>query len=722
MQRTMQRTIHRLLTALLFTGLASQAVAAVADVNAPELRAVYEGAVTNTADGRPLGILLVKVARNGSFSFLGRSIYGDGRGRGTTDAGGSFTGTRNIFGRNAVLNLTLNDAAGGNRPFIDVVVEDADANTLHTATLYQRLYTGSYRHTFAMPGRYTFSTGSGTDGLGAGEGAAIAFANISSRGRCHFIGYTPDNRRFRTTRYLTAMTDATLQDMPMCALFTRSRSRHGNVHVVGQLDFADLASSDATGTLRLHRNGVSHPVPFNIGYDEDRPVVGSYFQRPASFDMPVTFLSVGTANALVDLLGGLYDADGEIPVDLGTELPFIVTYDPRGKLRAPVNTEYRFNGTQYTKTGEIAAMAKTFYVPGKVQTQVPIRMAVLQKPDVIQGFYLDRTTGGFAEVRDNVAGDLPPNIVINPRTRSLNGNGGIYNILVDARNGDSQDWPLTTVSGIPIDGGGGTTATLDSFAVITTPGSAADGSLIGTGQDIVQVAVPPNSNDFSRRTEFLIGGVRHSLWQGPRIIQLIPGSLKVPVEGGSFPVDVITDGDWTVTVPADVDWVTVSEATGTGNGGTIVTVAENLNTLFDAEARTATILFGTKEFTITQDTPQAQVSPQSVNVPANQTRFTVDVTSTGAWTATPSVDWMRFVVRTEVLIIDDTVVPPVIRIEVVEAFEESASGDGDGTFEVQVNANSTGLPFDRAGFITVNNQIVEVRQSWKPSVEGFLGL
>ena len=97
-------------------------------------------------------------------------------------------------------------------------------------------------------------------------------------------------------------------------------------------------------------------------------------------------------------------------------------------------------------------------------------------------------------------------------------------------------------------------------------------------------------------------------------------------------ISVTSNADWTVTCPDA--WVTVSPASGTGNGSFKITVAENKT--FDTRSSTVTVKAGDKSSSVKVSqlamVPSILVSPTTAEVEAAGGTVSVDVTSNGPWT------------------------------------------------------------------------------------------
>ena len=103
-------------------------------------------------------------------------------------------------------------------------------------------------------------------------------------------------------------------------------------------------------------------------------------------------------------------------------------------------------------------------------------------------------------------------------------------------------------------------------------------------------------------------------------------------------VSVTSNYDWTVSCPEA--WVTVSPASGTGNGSFKITVAENKT--FDTRSATVTVKANDKTASVKVSqlalTPSILVSPATLDVEAVGGAVSVDITSNAPWTVSVPAD------------------------------------------------------------------------------------
>jgi hypothetical protein len=675
-----------------------------------QLHNSYLGTVRE-AGGRPFGLMSVKLGSNGSFTFSADGLFGKRTGRGKLDAVGRYAAVVNIFGRMATLELYLRPATATSRPTIAVRMLSTDTGeVIYYAGLQQPVYTRAYPQLFILPGTYTLASLPGDDGLGAGLGAMVGFSTVTNRGSVKGYAYTPDNVRSAFSTVLTAIDVGGFGTQNLAPWLSRGKSKGGTVQVVGSKHYRSLLESDADGLLRLHRPTTWRNIPYAEGYDDLRPLIGSIYRNAGLYQMPVASIPVKAINAKIELHGGQPDY-GEFPIDLGAQNSMIVTWDPRGGIAAPTNTQYRVRGKQNVRNGEIAATADIFYTPGIVDTRYPMRLAVLQKQNRVVGFFNDRLGGGGAEIVHNITGERPLSITLNPTRRNVPGDGGVYTIAVSAVGGTGR-WPLTNASGerilvdqqVASSNPGYPSVDLPqplldpienelAWIRVFAPSVETEGQLYGTGNGVVTVRVAPNTGDWSRQWSFRIGGILHTLWQAPRPLVLVPSSRTVAAEGAVYPVDVRTIGEWTATIPAGVDWITVSPTTGNGGGGFLVTVAPNTTTL----QRTATIVVNGKPHVVTQRAPSVSITPSTINTDGMGGVFTIQVN-------TIIENW-------EVVIPAN--VPWVAATLPGLAVDAPVIGSGNQILTVIVAPKNDGIPLSRTGTITIGNAVLTINQDWK---------
>jgi hypothetical protein len=142
----------------------------------------------------------------------------------------------------------------------------------------------------------------------------------------------------------------------------------------------------------------------------------------------------------------------------------------------------------------------------------------------------------------------------------------------------------------------------------------------------------------------------------------------IDADGTTTSVTVTANVAWEATTTAG--WITLTNATGSGNGSFTVTVSAN--TAPDAVERQASITLHTDanvaDVTITvaqlaPAPPELSVSPSAISAANTAGAYSIEVTSNTAWTATVTSDNSEWCTLT------------------------NASGDGNGTVTVNVTAN-----------------------------------
>ena len=139
-----------------------------------------------------------------------------------------------------------------------------------------------------------------------------------------------------------------------------------------------------------------------------------------------------------------------------------------------------------------------------------------------------------------------------------------------------------------------------------------------------------------------------------------PASLDFTAAGETKPLTVTASGAWTAA--SDQTWLTLSAASGTGNGSVNVAATANPGT-----SRTAKVTFTsgsiTREVNVTQAGTAAatlSVTPGTINITAAGETKPLTVNASGAWTAASDQTWLTL---------------------------SAASGTGDGSVNVTATAN-----------------------------------
>ena len=200
----------------------------------------------------------------------------------------------------------------------------------------------------------------------------------------------------------------------------------------------------------------------------------------------------------------------------------------------------------------------------------------------------------------------------------------------------------------------------------------------GSGPVTISVAAttgPPRSGSLT------IAGQQFSVTQSQGCAYAIDRTSQAAAasgDGGTIAVTTTPGCPWTAA--ANVNWITVTPAAGTGPGAVAFSVAPTTGA-----QRTGTAVIAGQLFTITQaPSCSYQVSPATATAPAEGGAATVSVaTASGcAWTAASNVPWITL--------------------------QSSASGSGPGAVGFTVAA-TTGAA--RSGTLTIAGQQVTVTQT-----------
>ncbi len=153
------------------------------------------------------------------------------------------------------------------------------------------------------------------------------------------------------------------------------------------------------------------------------------------------------------------------------------------------------------------------------------------------------------------------------------------------------------------------------------------------------------------------------------ILTLATDEISFTKDAGEYLMNIACNGDWKVASSAD--WCKVDPTSGKGNGSFNVTVEENntgadriavISVLTEADGKTEV-----RKIIVHQSASNAAlvVSPESQELTAGASNFTLDVITTGSWEASTDSEWLTL---------------------------SQASGTGDADITVSATANDTGAP------------------------------
>lgn len=120
--------------------------------------------------------------------------------------------------------------------------------------------------------------------------------------------------------------------------------------------------------------------------------------------------------------------------------------------------------------------------------------------------------------------------------------------------------------------------------------------------------------------------------------QLDSTALQFSDKAGTAPVEIISDGTWNAT--AKNTWITVTPASGTGNGSISVGVTEN--TAANSREGTIEINLGSKIYTVRviQQGKYITLSDNLFNLTSVGGQIQVDLTTNDGWTASSAHNWV----------------------------------------------------------------------------------
>ena len=120
--------------------------------------------------------------------------------------------------------------------------------------------------------------------------------------------------------------------------------------------------------------------------------------------------------------------------------------------------------------------------------------------------------------------------------------------------------------------------------------------------------------------------------------QLDSTALQFSDKAGTAPVEIISDGTWNAT--AKNTWITVTPASGTGNGSISVGVTEN--TAANSREGTIEINLGSKIYTVRviQQGKYITLSDNLFNLTSVGGQIQIDLTTNDGWNASSAHDWV----------------------------------------------------------------------------------
>ena len=246
-------------------------------------------------------------------------------------------------------------------------------------------------------------------------------------------------------------------------------------------------------------------------------------------------------------------------------------------------------------------------------------------------------TGADSEVRSFVTSDCA--YTISPTIQSVSWEGETYAVAVTATHNECE-W-----------------STSESYDWISlSPTSGSDSAT-------VQVTVSANAGE-ARSATITIAGQPHTINQDPAgcSYTIAPTSRSVDNEGETYSVTVTaTHGECDWSASETYDWISLSPASGSGNGTVRVTVLANTGA-----ARSATITIAGRPHTINQAAGACTytIDPTNRSVDSEGETYSVTVTATHSecdWSASENYEWISL---------------------------SPASGSGNGTVRVTVLANT----------------------------------
>jgi len=214
----------------------------------------------------------------------------------------------------------------------------------------------------------------------------------------------------------------------------------------------------------------------------------------------------------------------------------------------------------------------------------------------------------------------------------------------------------------------------------------------GPGNGSFQYSADPNPTAAARSAVITVNGtatVKVTQAGSTCAISLSPQSASVPASGGRGSIAVTANCEWTAT--SSDNWLSVTGATGTGNGAVTWEASQNPA----AQPRTGSIRVGTQIFTLSQAAASCPVtiSPNSAAVPSAGGTGVILVSAPNCqWESAGVTDWINL---------------------------DPPSGAGPVVLRWRVSANASGA--ERTATVSVGGQPFVFRQEApRPVVSGLV--
>ena len=165
----------------------------------------------------------------------------------------------------------------------------------------------------------------------------------------------------------------------------------------------------------------------------------------------------------------------------------------------------------------------------------------------------------------------------------------------------------------------------------------------GSGNGTVSITCSSNTGSSSRSGTVTIRGGEYTqtvtITQEGALLNVSPGNLTFASNGGTKSVSVTSNLSWSVT--DNQSWITVSPASGSGNGTVSITCSSNIGSF--SRSGTLTISGGglTKTIEVTQEGDIIlEVSGSTLFFPKSELTKTFTITSTTSWEITDDSSWI----------------------------------------------------------------------------------
>lgn len=239
----------------------------------------------------------------------------------------------------------------------------------------------------------------------------------------------------------------------------------------------------------------------------------------------------------------------------------------------------------------------------------------------------------------------------NARIKITSTDGSIVKYVSVIQEGKEEDYLNVSPStiGFPKEGGTHTISIgTNGTWTVTAPDWMTVSRTTGSGNATLTVTVGDNATGAELNGEIIVSvgaisktvRVFQSKDETVEYLEVSPANIEFDYDGGEEFITITASGSWIITTP---DWIEVT--TNGGNGDKILMVKADKSTVSSDRSGVITITMGNRSATVNviqRYTGKLTISPSSVvffYTGTYQSKNSITVSSTGAWTSSKADDW-----------------------------------------------------------------------------------